>query len=97
MKKKAESRGTSKKRFLVFKYTFIFFRLLLSLLMRNYLSIVYILINMGRRKKEIPFKDVKGLETLIDEGKTQEEIAAYYHVDQATISRRMNELKRTLK
>lgn len=46
-----------------------------------------------RPRKDIPLDDVKGLRTLIDEGKTQQEIADYFGVDRATISRRMKELK----
>jgi arginine repressor len=57
---------------------------------------------MSRPKKQIPLKDVKikGLKTLIKEGKTQEQIAEYYrkkhdiNVDQATISRRIAEIKK---
>lgn len=48
---------------------------------------------MARPKKEIPLGDIKGLKTLLDEGKTQDEIADYYKVDQATISRRIKEMK----
>jgi CRP-like cAMP-binding protein len=48
---------------------------------------------MPRPKKEIPLGDIKGLKTLLDEGKTQAEIAAYFKVDQATISRRVGEMK----
>lgn len=58
---------------------------------------------MPRRKIDIPFDDInikikiKGLQTLIKEGKVQEEIAEYYrgkgiNVDQTTISRRIAEL-----
>ena len=54
---------------------------------------------MPRRKIDIPLDDIsiKGLKTLIDEGKKQEEIAEYYkkkgiEVDQSTISRRIQEL-----
>lgn len=47
---------------------------------------------MARPKKEIPLDDIKGLRTLIKEGKTQKEIADYFGVDQATISRRMKDL-----
>lgn len=56
---------------------------------------------MPRHKKEIPVNDVhlKGLKTLIDEKKTQEQIAEYYRqngieVDQSTISRNLKKLKR---
>jgi transposase len=48
---------------------------------------------MPRPKKEIPFEDIKGLKTLIAEGKTQEEIGKIFGVDQKTISRRVKELK----
>jgi predicted transcriptional regulator len=48
---------------------------------------------MPRPKKEIPFEDIKGLKTLLDEGKTQEEIGEIFGVDQKTISRRVKELK----
>lgn len=52
---------------------------------------------MPRRKINIPLDDIKGLKTLIGEGKVQEEIAEYYRkkgieVDQSTISRRIQEL-----
>ena len=58
---------------------------------------------MPRPKIDIPFDDInirikiKGLKTLIKEGKVQEEIAEYYRkkgieVDQSTISRRIQEL-----
>lgn len=48
---------------------------------------------MPRPRKEIPLDDVKGLKTLIDEGKTQQEMADYYGINQATISRKVKELK----
>lgn len=56
---------------------------------------------MVRPKKEIPIHDtrIKGLTTLIAEGKTQEEMAAYYRkngfvdVNRSTISRRLKEMK----
>ena len=48
---------------------------------------------MPRPKKHIPLEDIKGLKTLINEGKTQEEIAAYFKVDQATISRKIRKIK----
>jgi len=60
--------------------------------MQNYKYYAYILSTMPRPKKEIPLSDIKGLKTLIDEGKSQKEIAKYYGVDQATISRRIKEL-----
>jgi arginine repressor len=52
---------------------------------------------MARPKKDIPLHDIKGLKTLLKEGKTQQEIADYYtekgiDVDQATISRRIKEM-----
>lgn len=54
---------------------------------------------MPRRKIDIPLDNIKikGLKTLIKEGRDQEEIAEYYRkkgieVDQSTISRRMSEL-----
>jgi arginine repressor len=55
---------------------------------------------MPRPKKEIPFEDVniKGIKTLLSEGKTQNEIAEYYKkhgidVNRVTILRRIKELK----
>jgi DNA-binding transcriptional regulator LsrR (DeoR family) len=48
---------------------------------------------MPRPKKQIPLNDIKGLKTLLDEGCNQDQIAAYYGVDQATISRRIQELR----
>lgn len=64
--------------------------------MHNYIYYAYHLYSMSRPKKQIPLKDVKtkGLKTLIKEGKTQEQIAEYYSVDQATISRRIAEIKK---
>ena len=69
--------------------------------MHNYLYYAYQLYSMSRPKKQIPLKDVKikGLKTLLKEGKTQEQIADYYrkhdiNVDQATISRRIAEIKK---
>lgn len=52
---------------------------------------------MPRPKKFIPLEDIKGLKTLVDEGKTQDEIEDYFkkhgiEVDQVTISRRIKEL-----
>lgn len=44
------------------------------------------------KRIEIPMFDIKGLSTLVQEGKTQEEIADYYGVDQATISRKFQEI-----
>jgi hypothetical protein len=52
---------------------------------------------MPRPEKWIPLCDVKGLATLIHEGKSQQEIAEYYsavlpyHIDKSTISRRLKE------
>jgi arginine repressor len=58
---------------------------------------------MPRPKKEIPLDDmnirIKGLKTLVKEGKTQDEITEYYSkklnlkIDRATISRRIKEMK----
>jgi DNA-binding MarR family transcriptional regulator len=48
---------------------------------------------MPRPKKQIPLNDIKGLKTLLDEGLNQEQIADYYGVDQATISRRIKEME----
>lgn len=49
---------------------------------------------MSCPKKEIPFEDlkIKGLKTLIKEGKTRKEMAEYYGVSRWTIDRRMIEL-----
>jgi arginine repressor len=56
---------------------------------------------MPRKSKEIPLEDIKyhlkGLKTLIQEGKTQEEMAEYYRqngidVDQTTISRKIKQM-----
>lgn len=63
----------------------------------------YPLHNMPRHKKEIPLEDVKynlkGLKTLIGEGKTQDEIAEYYkkhgiEVTQSTICRRIQDINK---
>lgn len=69
--------------------------------MHNYIYYAYHLYSMSRPKKQIPLKDIKikGLKTFIKEGKTQEQIAEYYrkhdiNVDQATISRRIAEIKK---
>jgi predicted transcriptional regulator len=52
---------------------------------------------MVRPRKEIPlYHDIKCLKTLVQEGKTQEEIADYYGVDQATISRRLKKIKKDI-
>jgi arginine repressor len=53
---------------------------------------------MPRPKKEIPTKGIKGLKTLLKEGKTQREIVAYYKskgfdVGLGTVNRRIKELK----
>jgi 3-polyprenyl-4-hydroxybenzoate decarboxylase len=48
---------------------------------------------MPRPKKEIPFEDIKGLKTLLNEGKTQAEIGEIFGVDQKTISRRIQEFR----
>lgn len=50
---------------------------------------------MSRPRKEIPLDDVyiKGIKTLIKEDKTQKEMAEYYGVDPATISRRMKHVR----
>ncbi|WP_292466349.1 hypothetical protein [Methanolobus sp.] len=51
---------------------------------------------MARPTIWIPLEDVKGLKTLVAEGKTQDEIADYYmekgiEVTRSTISRKMKE------
>lgn len=48
---------------------------------------------MSRPKKQIPFEDIKGLKTLLAEGKTKEEIAEIFGVNEKTISRRLKEIK----
>jgi len=48
---------------------------------------------MARPKKNIPMDDVKGLKTLLDEGKTQKEIADYYNTNQSTICRKIKEME----
>jgi hypothetical protein len=56
---------------------------------------------MPRPEKWIPLCDVKGLATLIHEGKSQQDIAEYYSavlpysVDQKTISNKLKRLKET--
>ncbi|KKG35337.1 hypothetical protein DU52_15465 [Methanosarcina mazei] len=74
---------------------------LITFSMHNYIYYAYQSYSMSRPKKQIPLKDVKikGLKTLIKEGKTQEQIADYYrkhdiNVDQATISRRISEIEK---
>lgn len=47
----------------------------------------------GRPRAPVPFEDVKGLRTLINENTSQPEMAAYYGVSQSTISRLVNMLK----
>jgi hypothetical protein len=47
---------------------------------------------MAKPKTEIPISDIKGLATLVKEGYTQERMAVYYGVDQATISRRFQDI-----
>jgi len=70
--------------------------------MQNLIYSAYVSYSMPRPKKEIPIEDVKyhlkGLKTLSQEGKTQEEIAEYYRqngidVDQTTISRKIKQMK----
>ena len=58
--------------------------------MHNYICFEYVLYSMVRPKKVIPLEDLKGLRTLLQEGKTQKEIAEYYGVTQPTISRLIN-------
>lgn len=49
---------------------------------------------MPPRIKNIPWDDIKGIQTLLDEGKTHAEIALYHHVSQDTISRRIKQYKK---
>jgi len=54
---------------------------------------------MSRPQKFIPLHDIKGLKTLMKEGKNPIEIAEYYKtwgiiVDRMTITRRIEELKK---
>jgi Trp operon repressor len=65
--------------------------------MQIFISSAYVLIIMATPRKEIPIIDIKGLATLIKEGKTQQEMADYYGVDQATISRRFAEIAEAFK
>ena len=56
-----------------------------------------LLLVTGRPKKFIPLEDIKGLKTLVKEGKSQDEISNYFKshgidVDQVTISRRIKDL-----
>lgn len=46
----------------------------------------------GRPRAHVPMDDMKGLRTLIDDGMSQPEMAAYYGVSQSTISRLIKEL-----
>lgn len=46
---------------------------------------------MPPRTKKIPWDDVKGIKTLLEEGKSHAEIALYHHVSQDTISRRIRQ------
>jgi len=48
---------------------------------------------MPRPKKAIPLEDIKGLKTLLAEGKTHAEIGEIFGVDKKTISRRIGEMK----
>ncbi len=54
---------------------------------------------MPRPEKWVPKKDIKGLETLIQEGLTQQEMADYYtqrlpyKVAQRTISKKLEEMR----
>ena len=48
---------------------------------------------MARPKKQIPLEDVKGIKTLLEEGKTQSEIAKYYNVAQSTVSEHIKRIK----
>lgn len=41
----------------------------------------------GRPRAPVPIEDMKGLRTLINDGKSQPEMAAYFGVSQSTISR----------
>ena len=47
----------------------------------------------GRPRAPVPFDDIKGLRTMVDDGISQPEMAAYYGVSQSTISRLIKELK----
>jgi arginine repressor len=52
---------------------------------------------MPRPKTNIPLEDIKGLKTLVNEHKTQEEIVSYYskfgiHIDRSNISRKIKEM-----
>jgi DNA-directed RNA polymerase specialized sigma subunit len=47
---------------------------------------------MVRPKKDVPITNIKGLKTLLNDGKNQQEIADYYGVTQATISRKIKEM-----
>jgi len=58
---------------------------------------------MVRPEKWIPKKDIKGLETLLQEGVTQQEMADYYtprlpyKVTQRTISNKLKEMRQEKK
>jgi hypothetical protein len=43
------------------------------------------------KKIEIPWNDLKGIKTHLDEGKSHAEIGEYFGVSQATITRRVQE------
>jgi transposase len=43
------------------------------------------------KKIEIPWHDIKGIKTQLDEGKSHAEIGEYFGVSQATITRRVQE------
>jgi IS30 family transposase len=45
------------------------------------------------KKIEIPWNDLKGIKTHLDEGKSHAEIGEYFGVSQATISRRIKKEK----
>lgn len=48
---------------------------------------------MPPHRKEIPFYDVKGLKTLLEDGKNVTQIANYYGVSRRTVKRRIKELE----
>lgn len=48
---------------------------------------------MPPHRKDIPFYDVKGLKTLLGEGKNVTQIANYYEVSRRTVRRRIEELE----
>lgn len=45
------------------------------------------------KKIEIPWNDVKGIKTQLDEGKTHLEIGDYFGVSQSAITRRIGVMK----